>query len=46
MTFSSNILSAATAQALEFPSLLAIVARLAASDLESNGSWPWSPPKT
>jgi DNA mismatch repair protein MutS2 len=33
MTFSSNILSAATAQALEFPSLLAVVARLAATDL-------------
>ncbi|MEA2695297.1 MAG: mismatch repair protein MutS2, partial [Acidobacteriota bacterium] len=33
MTFSSNILSAATAQALEFPSLLAVLARLAASDL-------------
>jgi DNA mismatch repair protein MutS2 len=33
MTFSSPILSAATAQALEFPSLLAVLARLAASDL-------------
>jgi DNA mismatch repair protein MutS2 len=33
MTFSSSILSAASAQALEFPSLLAVLARLAASDL-------------
>src|SRR3954465_9501614 len=33
MTSSSRILSAATAQALEFPSLLAVLSRLAASDL-------------
>ena len=33
MTSPSNILSAATAQALELPSLLAVLARLAASDL-------------
>jgi DNA mismatch repair protein MutS2 len=32
-TFSSSILSQATAQALEFPSLLAVVSRFAASDL-------------
>ena len=32
-SFSSSILSPATAQALEFPSLLAVVSRFAASDL-------------